>query len=121
MQFEILQFALCHLFLSFPADFVPPWLLSGNTYAKTLIRATYCDSPSRPNCWSNLPDDHTATSSECIRQDCIRTLFRCTVSNLFFSSIFSINHFFSAYFCEIILLLSSISIIISQIKLLIDA
>lgn len=29
MQSEILQFALCHLFRSFPADLVPPWLLSG--------------------------------------------------------------------------------------------
>lgn len=94
MQFEILQFALCHLFRSFPADFVPPWLLSGNTYAKTLIRATYSDNPSRPDRRRNLPDDRTATSSECIRQDCIQTLFRCTVSILFFSSIFSINHFF---------------------------
>jgi len=49
MQSEILQFALCHLFHSFPADLVPPWLLSGNTYAKVLIRATYCDNSSRPD------------------------------------------------------------------------
>lgn len=83
MQSEILQFVLCHLFREFPADLVPPWLLSGNTYAKTFIRATYCDSCSRPDRWSNLFDDRTAMSSECTHPDCIQTLFRCTVSILF--------------------------------------
>ena len=94
MQSEILQFALCHLFRSFPADLVPPWLLSGNTYAKVLIRATYCNNPSRPDCWNNLSDDRTATSSECTRLDCIQTPFRCMVSILLFDSI-SINYLFS--------------------------
>lgn len=72
--------------LELPADFASPWLLTGLLKfitANDWIRATYCDNPSRPDRWCNLPDDHTARSSVYTRPGYIGIPFRHTVSLLF--------------------------------------